>query len=248
MSTDLSPILTVARDILRTAPGKALHLDSIAEEAVATNKNMGLSASAFSTKLQAALAANLKLKTQKPTFTRVAGKKAGSAKKGWYRLKQQKTYAAIAKVAPPLVTPDFIGRAGEFAAMGELLFWGYNVSMMAVDNGVDLVVEKHNVHFDIQVKTATESSAGRHLFTVKRPVFLAKDRSSMFYVLVVRKKNTTEFLVIPSNYLRTLLEAGAIGGGPVLSMCVTIDSKGHQYTLNSGTNINIFVGNFGVIR
>jgi hypothetical protein len=184
MSTELSPILTVARDVLRSAPGKAMHVDAIAAEAVLTNRNMTLSAEAFSKKLQGALAANLKLKTQKPTFSKVTGKK-GVNRRGWYRLKQEKTTPAIAKVEPPEVTSGFLGRAGEYSVMGELLFWGYNVSMMAVDNGVDLVSEKNNCYFNVQVKTATESGEGRYLFTVKRSVFLANDKASMFYVLVV---------------------------------------------------------------
>lgn len=247
MSSELSPILTVARDILRNAPGKAMHVDAIAAEAVATNQNMTLSADVFSKKLQGALAANLKLKTQKPTFSKVAGKK-GVNRRGWYRLKQEKTAPAIAKVDPPEVTTGFLGRAGEYSVMGELLFWGYNVSMMAVDNGVDIVAEKNNCYFNVQVKTATGSSEGRFLFTVKRSAFLVNDKSSMFYVLVIRKKVTSEYLVMPSSFIRTLLDAGAIGSGPVLSLAVTSDERGRHYVLNGGTDINLFVGNFGVIR
>lgn len=247
MSSNLSPILTVARDILRNAPGKAMHVDAIAAEAVATNQNMTLSAETLSKKLQAALGANLKLKTLKPTFARVTGKK-GIYRKGWYRLKQEKTASAIAKVEPPEVTTGFVGRAGEYSVMGELLFWGYNVSMMAVDNGVDIVAEKNNCYFNVQVKTATESNEGRYLFTVKRTVFLGNDKSSMFYVLVIRKRVTSEYLVMPSSFIRTLLDAGAIGAGPVLSLAVTTDDKGRHYVLNGGTDINLFVGNFGVIR
>jgi hypothetical protein len=247
MSSDLSPILTVARDILRHAPGKAMHVDAIAAEAVLTNQNMTLSAELFSKKLQGALAGNLNLKTQKSIFARVAGKK-GVNRRGWYRLKQEKTASAIAKVEPPEVTTGFVGRAGEFAVMGELLFWGYNVSMMAVDNGVDIVTEKNNCYFNVQVKTATESGERRYLFTIKRTAFLANDKSSMFYVLVIRKKVTSEYLVMPSSFIRTLLDAGAIGTGPILSLAVTTDDKGRRYVLNGSTDINLFVGNFGVIR
>lgn len=247
MSPNLSPILTVTRDILRNAPGKAMHVDAITAEAVATNQNMALSAEVFSKKLQAALAANLKLKTQKSIFARVVGKK-GVNRRGWYRLKQEKTTSAIANIEPPEVTSSFVGRAGEYAVMGELLFWGYNVSMMAVDNGVDIVAEKNNCYFNVQVKTATQSGEGRYLFTVKRTAFLANDKSSMFYVLVIRKKVTSEYLVMPSSFIRTLLDAAAIGTGPVLSLTVTTDDKGRRYVLNGGTDINLFVGNFGVIR
>lgn len=246
--SDLSPILSVARDILRNAPGKALHVDSIAEEAVATNRNMTMSADVFSRKLQSALAANLKLKTQKPTFARVASAKKGVFRKGWYRLKQERTVAAIANVEPPEVSSAFIGRGGEHSVMGELLFWGYNVSMMAVDNGVDLVAEKNNVYFNVQVKTSTESSEGRYLFTVKRNAFLLNDKASMFYVLVIRKKVSNEYLVIPSSFIRTLIDASSNGMGSMVSLVVNVDERGRRYVLNGSTDVNLFVGNFGVIR
>jgi hypothetical protein len=247
MSDNLTPILSVAREILRNVSSKGMHVDGIAAQAVATNQNMTLSVEAFSKKLQGALASHLKLKTTKPLFARVMGKK-GVSRRGWYRLKQERTTSPIANVAPPEVSTGFIGRAGEYAVMAELLFWGYNVSMMAVDSGVDIVAEKSNCYFNVQVKTATPSSEGRYLFTIKRSTFASHDKGAMFYVLVMRKKLTNQYLVIPSSFIQTLLGAGALGSGPVLSLLISTDEKGHRYSLSASTDVSIFVGNFGVIR
>lgn len=48
----------------------------------------------------------------------------------------------------------FLAKGGEYAVASELMFREFNVSIMVVDKGVDLVVEKNNKYFNIQVKTA----------------------------------------------------------------------------------------------
>ena len=77
MTSKLTPILEIAREILKVAGLKGMHVDDIAAEAARLNKNLSLSKEEFSKKLQGALAANLNLKTQKPSFARVEGKKKG---------------------------------------------------------------------------------------------------------------------------------------------------------------------------
>lgn len=79
----LSPILAIAKEILEEAGRKGLHVKDIAERAVAQNKNMGMSAEEFKTKVNAALAANVKLKSTKPSFALVNntdGKRKGKPK------------------------------------------------------------------------------------------------------------------------------------------------------------------------
>lgn len=53
------------------------------------------------------------------------------------------------------VSTDFIGRAGECAVMSELLYRGYNANRMMVDEGVDIIAEKNNIYYYIQVKTTS---------------------------------------------------------------------------------------------
>lgn len=84
MTLKLTPILEVARKILKTAG-----LKGIAVQASKLNNNLSLPQDEFSKKLQAALAANLNLKTKKPSFARVEGKKRGRSSgaaiaQNWY--------------------------------------------------------------------------------------------------------------------------------------------------------------------
>lgn len=242
----LSPILTTARDMLREV-GAPLHVNEIAEGAVNANENLGMTADVFAKKLASALARHLKLKTQTPIFAKVQNKN-GSYKRGIYRLKQERSRPAAANVEPPSVSGAFIGRAGEYAVMSELLFWGYNVSLMSVDSGVDIVACKDNQYFNMQVKTASAQDGGRFLFTIKKSSFDANDKASTFYVFVMRKKLTCDFAILPSNHVKNLLLAGAIGASPTMSITITADVKGRRFVLNGNTDLNIFINQFGIIR
>lgn len=246
MTAKLSPILITARDILRECR-QPMHVNDIAKEALNSNRNLGMTAEVFAKKLSSALAQHLKLKTQKPIFAKPLNKD-GSSKKGIYRLKQEKTRPAAANVEPPSVATAFIGRAGEYAVMSELLFWGYNVSLMSVDTGVDVVACKNNQYFNLQVKTASAQDGGRFSFTIKKQAFEANDKASTFYVFVMRKKLSCDYAILPSNFLQTLLGAGEIGNGPTLSLTITVDERGRRYVLNGSTEINLFINNFGVVR
>ncbi len=149
---DLSDILRIAKEILEPAGLKGMHVKDIAEQAVRENKNMGLSAEAFKTKVNAALAQNIKLKSKKPSFAQVnntSGQREGKPKLGWYRVK----FTRKTSVNPePVPTPakNFLGKAGEYAVMAELLFGEYKVSSMIVDEGVDIVASKDNRFFYVQ--------------------------------------------------------------------------------------------------
>lgn len=244
MATQLTPILEVVREILKGAGLKGMHVDDIAVAAVSQNKNMGLAVDEFSRRIQGALAAHLKLKTQKPSFARVEGSKKGQFKRGWYRVKVERQAAVTAAIEPPDTDKSFIGKAGEMAVISELLFWGYNASAMLVDSGIDVVASKGGKYFHIQVKTSTEN-AGRFYFSIKNSSFQQNHNSSMFYVFVLRQKLNCEFVIIPSSYVQALVASGKIGAGPTLSVSISVDEKRRKYVLNGSIDVGIYVGNFG---
>ncbi|THF55943.1 HTH domain-containing protein [Pseudothauera rhizosphaerae] len=198
MSTTLSPILSVARDILAEAR-KPLHVDEIAAEAVRTNRNLQLSAEDFSAKVAAALSSNLR--TKSPSFGKVKNK-TGGLKRGVYRVRQGRSKLGLPPVIVEQTTPvssNFIGKAGEHAVMAELLYRGFNSSLMAVDEGVDIVASKNNQYFHIQVKTSALGANGKYTFFIKNSSFDANNGGKVFYILVMRSPDgATKFAVIPS--------------------------------------------------
>lgn len=247
MATTLTPILDAAKEILKSAGLRGMHVDGIAASAVDANKNMGMSVEDFSRKLQGALAANLKLKTSKPSFVRVLGDK-GQYRKGWYRVKQDKTGTVVSQVIPPDNSDKaFVGKAGEFAVMSELLFWGYNASVMTVDSGIDVVASKGTKYFHLQVKTAVEREGGKFQFSIKHSSFSAHHGSDMFYVFVLRRGLDNEYIIIPSSHMQILISSGKISPTPTLSVTISVDANRKKYMLNSAAPVDLYVGNFGGI-
>lgn len=247
MEQKLTEILESAKEILKPAGLKGMHVNAIAEAAAQHNKTMSLPVEEFAKKLQTALANNLKLKTRKSPFAKVEGKKKGVFKKGWYRVKIEHTPTPGTQIVPPQTDKAFTGMAGEYAVMSELLFWEFNASVMAVDDGIDVVASKNNKYFHVQVKTAAEQDGGRFTFTIKHNSFKAHDSATMFYVFVLRRGLKNEYIIIPSNLLRTLISSGRITPTATLPVTIAVDAKGVKYTLNGTTDVSHYFGDFGSI-
>lgn len=243
MSAALSPVVEAARQILADAK-KPMHVNDIAAEAVRTNRNQQLSEEDFAKRLSSALAANLKTKT--PVFAKVKNKN-GSMKRGIYRLRQTRT-SLDPTPTPPSVTTGFLGKAGEHAVMSELLFWGFNASLMAVDEGVDVVASKDNRYFHIQVKTASQNEAGRYAFSIRNEAFDANDSAQTFYIFVMRRARGNDYAVIPSSHLRTQKGLGVIASTNGMSITIASDEKGRTYTMNRKDDITPFINNFALIK
>lgn len=230
---------------------KGMSLDQIAETAMAQYKNSGLSVDEFRKKAGAALAANLKLKSTNPTFAPVnwdKGPRKGKPRQGWYRLKQQKTVPPGTTVQVPKTDSSFLGCAGECAVMGELLFWGYNASTMAVDDGVDIVAGKDGKFFYIQVKTASCQDGNKYQFTIPQSSFKRYDTYNVFYVLVLRKESRNDYIILPVGSINHYLNSGVINRSASLSLGITHDDKKTKYILNKREDITSFLGDFGVIK
>ena len=245
---ELTSLLEIAKSILKPVGMKGMHVKAIALEAVSKNKNMALSPDDFQKKLQSSLAANLRV--EKPAFTTVnwdTGANKGKPRKGWYRLKQERLIAPGKGIKPPTTDKAFTGKAGEFAVMSELLFWGYNASIMSVDDGIDVIASKNNKYFHVQVKTAAEQDGGRFQFAIKYSSFKEHDSALMFYVFVLRRGLKNEYIIIPSNFLRALIGGGRINHAPTLSVTITADPRGVKYTLNGSTDLSPYFGDFGSI-
>lgn len=100
-----------------------------------------------------------------------------------------KYYKRPAKTAPvdPTKKPEpvYIGTAGETAVMSELMFNGYNVNRMMIDDGVDIIAAKDNIYLYIQVKT-TFVEDGRIYCQISDTSYDRYIQSQMRYVIVAR--------------------------------------------------------------
>jgi len=243
----LSPVLEMARQILAESR-KAMHVDDIAASAVRTNRNLQMDAETLAEKLSIALSSNVKSKS--PFFAKIKNK-TGGLKRGIYKIKSGKDPGSlIAKTipAPPTVSNNFLGKAGEHAVMSELLFWGYNASLMTVDEGVDVVASKQNHYFHIQVKSAAESDKGKFAYKIKSTAFASNQAANTFYIFVMRRKGGSDFAILPSSHIGNLRGLGIISGTNDLSLTIACDERRRVFRLNNTDDISLWINNFSVIR
>lgn len=245
--TKLTPILETAKQILNESR-KPMHVRELAEVAVRTNRNFQLDAEMLADRFAAALAANLN--TKSPSFGKVKNKQGG-LKKGIYRLKASEIAPRVSaknSPEPPAINTNFMGKAGEHAVMSELLFWGYNASLMSVDEGIDIVASKGNQYFHLQVKSCADTDGSRFSFKIKNSAFNMHNAANTFYILVMRKRGGSDFAVLPSSHISNLRGLGVIGGTGDLNMVVAADQKRRTFALNGTDDITLFINNFGLIK
>lgn len=86
----------------------------------------------------------------------------------------------------PAVKKLYFGKASEFAVASELIFRGYNASIMSVDEGVDITASKKNLFYFIQVKSTWLDDKKQLSVTLKPNRFQNATNASLYYVIVVR--------------------------------------------------------------
>ncbi len=242
----LSEVLEVAKEIL-LENSNGLHVREIAEAAVRKNKTLGMDEEAFMKKLTSALSSNV-ANNSTSIFTKPKNKQ-GKFKKGIYKLKINAKTPVVKITKSENLTEDnlFTGKAGEYAVASEFLFRGYNVSLMAVDRGIDLVVEREGKYQHVQVKTTTPAkSDGAFRFSIKQISFDKFKMVAPFYVFVMRDGNATNYAIFPYAKLEELRVSKKITGAD-LSIKISRDSKGKQYFLNNSNDINWFINKFDII-
>lgn len=237
--------LEIAKVILESA-NTELHVDELAKRAIAGGLIAGFTVEDFSKKLASAL--SLGVKRPGSPFARVTNAKGGN-KRGIYRLKKAKRTTPEPTIPEPLPSDErgFIGRGGEYAVMSELLFRGFNVSLMSVDTGVDIVAANDkDKYFHIQAKTGNAKD-GTCQFSIKRKSFDANHSSQTFYIFVLRKELRCDFVVMPNSQVANYVTLGVIKGQDNLALRISYDSRTKKHTLNNSQDVSIFVNRFGQI-
>jgi len=109
-----------------------------------------------------------------------------------------------------VIEGGFTGKGGEHLVCSELLFRGFNASIMSVDVGVDISAIKDNKFFGIQVKTARKNSFDTYSFHIRKKSFDRFSQGNIFYILVLRDEINNSFLILPSNEVEKKIKEKAI--------------------------------------
>lgn len=113
-----------------------------------------------------------------------------------------------------VVEGGFTGKGGEHLVCSELLFRGFNASIMSVDVGMDIVAVKGNQLFGIQVKTANLNRFDAYNFDIRKVSFERHNSGNVFYIFVLREEKLNHFLILPfleierKVHERAILEVG----------------------------------------
>jgi hypothetical protein len=221
---------------------KPMHVSDIAEVAKTTYA-LSDDIEKIKTAIGSALTANIKRYKNKSIFSTVPGKKKGTNKKGWYRLKNKSKVINDPPVIGYNFNKNYFGKAGEYGVLSELLFQEFNASIMTVDEGLDVVASKANKYFYIQVKTSSNNQ-----FSISMRNFQKYDNNQVFYVFVLRIAHNShwisEYLVLPCAIINQFVTRGVVG----TNLSFSIKMQRGKYTLNAKEDVSWHINNFDSIR
>ena len=230
--------------------GRAHHVDDLAVMLADAHPTLNKQVDELPVRLSQCLSNDIKKSDSR--FSKPKNNQGGF-RRGIYQIKRRRAKKTVLPVSvAPTVTTQYTGRAGEHAVLSELLFWGFNASLMAVDDGIDIVASKDNMYFHIQVKTANKSGSNGNTqfnFQVKRSKFDEKHASTTFYILVVRRMRKSgyrsDFLIFPSNEIARLRDIEVINDKETLSLRVSDTNEG--LFLNGKENVTRCANAFHLI-
>jgi Holliday junction resolvase len=148
------------------------------------------------------------------------------------------------------VSSGYIGKAGEHLVCSELLFRGFNASIMSVDTGLDIVQTKESRLYGIQVKTARLNKFKCYNFDIRKVSFERNNTGSIYYIFVLFSEKNSNYLILPYFEIEKLVHEKAIlevGHGLRYRVNIKIrDGKVYLGTLNN--NMDYFLNNCSTLK
>lgn len=253
---------------------KEAHVNDIAEHIVQhIAEFQGASVEDMKKKVNSFLATNVKSKV--PVYVKALNPKTKKPRKGLYKIKPEPKGTQIIRTqAPPKKKPKpqedrqkqlplifanpscdkiFCGKGGEFAVVSELLFRGYNASIMSADEGIDITASKGDKFFFIQVKTSFFKENKLSVF-IKPNNFINSSTANIFYVIVFRYPcdghMTNRFLILQNGDINRMQHGGCISSSDAgMTIKVKQDNRGlFIYNRDKEEDATYYLDNFDLIR
>ena len=144
---------------------------------------------------------------------------------------------------------DYIGKGGEYLVTSELLFRGYNASIMTVDTGIDVAAIKDNKFFGVQVKTSNINDLNVYNFHIRRVSFERHNQGNIFYVFVLKGSEDTKCLILPSSEVEKKIKEGAIYEvNERTGYSLLIKIRDGKIYLGRGYDMGYFLNNWNLIK
>lgn len=151
-----------------------------------------------------------------------------------YELATKETGAQIVKENKKLYLKDFPnkplfwGRAGETYIVAELMYRGYNASLLPVDLGVDVMAIRNKETFYFQVKNVSFDKVNSRTIRITTSSFSKNQSSNMFYVFVLQRGQEKNVLILPYQRMRELIRKKLIlfdKENKDFSICISLKNK-----------------------
>lgn len=148
------------------------------------------------------------------------------------------------------IESGYVGKAGEYLVCSELLFRGFNSSIMSVDTGLDIVASKENKIYGIQVKTARLNKFGIYVFDIRKVSFERHNNGSTYYIFVLYSRRKTDYLILPNFEIEKKIHDKAIlKVGHGLRYRINIKLRDNNvYLGNLDNEMNYFLNNWTVLK
>jgi hypothetical protein len=146
------------------------------------------------------------------------------------------------------ITAQYIGRAGEHLIVNELLFRGYNASIMSVDEGLDVTATKGEKLFNIQAKTSNENKFNKHVFNISISSFEKHQSNNIYYIFVIRG-NLTNFLIFPYHIIQKGIDQSNITETSNRRYKVEVSINSDKFYLGKNKeDVTYYKNNWGLIK
>ncbi len=228
---------------------KELSVHEIAEHVEKSKYHLGFDKDTLVAKFSSALAANCKSKSAR--FKKAINAKTKRPKKGCYAIKQTKAITIKPIIIDPAqqASTQYTGKAGEYGLLSELLFYGYNASIMSVDDGIDLVASDKDLryyHFQVKTTIAKDSRQDTFTFNLDREKFSRNSNAATYYIFVMRCFDNlrwyNDYAVLPSSIVDHAHFSNTEAANKV-----TIKIASKKYFIN-GIDITNYINNFKGIK
>lgn len=251
-----------AIEILKKA-GTPLHYKEITRLALEAGM-LDPKGTAQASSLKAQITRDMKNNAQNPDFIQIASATfALNPHKKVIKATPKKATPNIVKAEQKIVEKKAVekndvacgltGKGGEHAVCSELLFRGFDASIMSgVDLGVDISAIKGNHFFGIQVKSSQKDRNGIYKFNIGKKSFDKFNQGNIFYILVLRGDKKINFIVLPLNEIEKKITENVIltvkkDNNTDYALSVKI-RDGKIYLGNKNHSMGYFLDNWDLIK
>lgn len=122
----------------------------------------------------------------------------------------------------------FWGKATELYIVAELMYRGFNSSLLPVDLGVDVLAIKDSKTFYFQVKNISFDKVASRTIPITTSSFSKNQSSNMFYVFVLQRGQKKNVLILPYQRMHELMRKKLISFNEEskdFSICISLNDE-----------------------